>query len=471
MAAAQCFGWAGWLAVLAPLPLIAALSDSGFLRTWLRLGLFYVVLLSLTLHWIGRTGPGVLWLLPVICVYGTVFLAVPALSLWAAGRHPARLILLPPAWMLMEILERRTLFQLNWTVIGQPLADYPLLAQTASIAGPEALSFLTLAVAVAAYFALTGRSRRARIVACSAGAALAGLTVLFGALRMTAESQPARVRLAVVQPVNPQKLLWTPVNRKPLLDRMNKLIDQAASLGPRMIVLPETAVQGLVRYDKDLTAFVRNAVIRTGLPLLFGAIDYDRGKYSNVAILITPYNTVTTYRKIHLVPFIEYRPRGFPYSAPVGWLRYTPGTERMVFALRGGPSFAAVICLEDTLPDLAREFANNRARVLVALVNTESFLDTSQPLQHLRRARLTAIASGLPVVRAANSGISASIDCRGRVLGRIEEGVPRAAILLVGDPAVTLYVQMGDGPVVVLLVVVIAGVVLILRKPHWPPAS
>jgi apolipoprotein N-acyltransferase len=444
MAAAQCFGWAAWLAFVAPIPLVTALARANFRQAWLRLGVFYAIVSVFALYWIRHTGPGIILFLPIIVIYSILYLAIPAGSLALAGGSPMRLWVLPGAWALAEILARRTLFELNWTLLGQPLADSPLLAQTASIAGPETVSFLVLALAVAAHLLLRGRKRETRISAGIIAGLLVSLMFAWGAVRLLPDSPRATINVAVVQPVNSQKLVWTPTNRQPVLDRMNALIDQAVRLNPAMIVLPESAIQGLVRYDDGLTRFVRDAVVRTELPLLFGSADYEDGKFTNVAILITPHNTVTTHRKIHLLPFIEYTPKGFRYGGPKEWPRYAPGVVRTVFTIRDVPPFAVGICLEDSLPELGREYVKAGARALIALVNTENFRGTSQPLQHLRRARLSAIAAGLPVVRAANSGISASIDSRGRVLAQLPQNVPAAALLPVAKPQATLYSAIGD---------------------------
>jgi apolipoprotein N-acyltransferase len=157
------------------------------------------------------------------------------------------------------------------------------------------------------------------------------------------------------------------------------------------------------------------------------------------------------------VPFIEYTPAGFPYHPPKEWPRFTPGSDLTLFETRN-VLFGAPICLEDALPDQARSFANTGAEALVALINTENFLGTSQSLEHLRRARLTAIASGLPMVRAANSGISSSIDAQGRITARAEEGTPKAASLPVGVARPTFYRVFGDlGSAVLLLMALGAG--------------
>ena len=122
-----------------------------------------------------------------------------------------------------------------------------------------------------------------------------------------------------------------------------------------------------------------------------------------------------------------------------------------------GERFAVLICLEDTYPNLAREYAREGADFLIAMVNTENFRETNQSLTHLRRARLTAIASGLPMLRAANSGISCSLDSRGRLLGALEQNRESAAQLAVSStPAPTVYGTIGDAGVLAVLILLSA---------------
>jgi apolipoprotein N-acyltransferase len=255
-----------------------------------------------------------------------------------------------------------------------------------------------------------------------------------------------------VQPDIPEDILWTPQVREPFLDRITGLIDdnlinRAKADAPDMIVLPEGAINGLVRYDNRLTDFVRSTVIRTHTPLLFGSYDRQGDAFFNAAIYIDPYKTVTTYHKIRLAPFVEYEPRYFPYRRPSNWLRYTAGTERTVFSTVAGWRFATMICLEDSMPELARDFALGGAQLLVGLVSTERFEGTSEPLQHLRRARLTAIAVGLPMARSANSGISCLINPLGRVVKMLDEGRPAAAVVNARLASFeTVYRDTGDWP-------------------------
>jgi apolipoprotein N-acyltransferase len=202
----------------------------------------------------------------------------------------------------------------------------------------------------------------------------------------------------------------------------------------------------------------RVTVVRTRRPLLFGALDRteDAAHLFNVAVMITPYGTVTTYRKVRLVPVAEYIPlptavrRALALPSESG-REFTAGSRPTLFELRGGVTFATMICYEDIFPDLARDARWAGAQALIALVDTRMFSATSQSWQHLRRARLTAIAVGLPMLRSTNSGISAVIGATGHVVetltgdrGAILSGEGAQVLTVPIGGVDTMYVRVGD---------------------------
>jgi apolipoprotein N-acyltransferase len=455
MAAAQDYRWAAPLAWVGLVPLLLAMARCGFAAVWLRLVFFYSVYLALALFWLRFTGPEMAWLLPMAIGYSWIFMPIPAAAAILARTLPGRLLVLAPAWMAAEILARIAPFHINWNLLGLPLADCPAMAQVAALGGPEATTFLVVLVNAGLAWFMLARRGRWRGIAVAAGAA--GSALFFGCLQLWTSPQAETVlRAGLVQPMISQRRVWTPANRVPLLQKMDGLIDAVARRRPDLIVLPEWAVVGNLRYDAGLAQSATGAVRRSGVPVLLGAGDFEAGRFYNAATLITTDGRVSTYRKMRLIPFVEYSPRLLPYE-PRGWVRFSPGVDATVFHLLPDIDVAELICLEDTLPDLARQFANGGATVLLALVNTENFAGTPEALQHLRRAQLTAIATGLPMLRAANSGISCALDSRGRILQALPAG--RALADIVQLPVAgraTPYRWMGDWPVLGALIALIA---------------
>ncbi|HEY1338453.1 MAG TPA: apolipoprotein N-acyltransferase, partial [Bryobacteraceae bacterium] len=348
-------------------------------------------------------------------------------------------------------------------------ADYPIAAQVVSVAAPEALSFIVVAVNVSLVMAWRKAAPEGRWAAVGQGVVFGVLALGFGYARLADANDRPMEKIAVVQPMISQQIRWdNPANRPPLLAGMNRLIDRAAAERPSMIVLPEAALPALVRYEGDLAEFATNAVRRAGVPLLFGSVDRDDdGKVYNVAMKIGVNGDVASYRKQRLVPFVEHTPWPFHYTPPEGWAQFTPGTENTVMPLNTAVFFSVAMCLEDTYPDMGRAYAARGADLLIAMVNTENFKDTNQGLAHLRRARLTAIASGLPLVRAANSGISCSIDAHGRMLGSLPKNAEAVAALPVSVLSTgTFYDTVGDAGLFMALVLILAGEVWWLRLPE-----
>ncbi len=447
LALSECWSPLGWLCLVGLTPLLAALRRSGFMRTWFSLWICYSLYSVASMWWLRQTGSGVGWMLAILPLYIALPLVVPAAGLVLAPGGPLRLIAFPFLLVGFEYLTRLIFLRVNWAIVGLPLADYPVLSQVASLGGPEGLSFLAAAASVLLVLLATLRGKR-RIFAAACSLALTVAVLAFGLSRSagSASGQPT-LKLALVQPDIPQEIVWTPQNREPFLGRITDLINRTIADAPDVIVLPEGTVNGLVRYDPRLTDFVRSTVVRMRTALLFGSYDRQGNDFFNAAIYIDPYDTVATYRKIRLAPFVEYEPELFPFHRPSNWLRYTAGTEHTVFSTKGGQRFSTMICLEDSMPEEARDFARGGAQLLVGLVNTEQYRGTSQSLQHLRRARLTAIAVGLPMARCANSGVSCLINPLGRVEKMLDEGRPETTVvnahLLNLD---TMYRRTGDWP-------------------------
>jgi apolipoprotein N-acyltransferase len=242
-------------------------------------------------------------------------------------------------------------------------------------------------------------------------------------------------------------------------------IDRLPREEVELVALPETALPGFVRYDTPLADWARDVVIRTERPLLFGALDRsDSGAETyNASFMITPFGTVTVYRKLRLAPVAEslaflgrlegwlegWREIGFPT---------TPGAEVTLFRLRDGTAFATPICYEDAFAELARRFANAGAQLLVSLIDTERLGDSIAE-QHLRRARLTAIAVGLPIVRVTNSASSSVIDRRGRTTERIRADQLHGVLEAVLWSTATPYRRFGELLGLAIMVVLTVGMI------------
>ena len=190
-----------------------------------------------------------------------------------------------------------------------------------------------------------------------------------------------------------------------------------------------------------------------GVPILFGAPAFDRDgsriNYFNSAFLISPEKKILgRYDKIHLVPFGEYA----PLAGVLGFTRdiigaigdFTSGEGVHNLTLPWG-KFGVLICYEAIFPDLTRRFVERGAQFLVNITNDAWFGRTAAPYQHLSMATVRAVENRVPIARAANTGISALIDSRGRVVRSTDlftREVLSGKIKL--DKSRSFYTEFGD---------------------------
>ena len=366
-----------------------------------------------------------------LCLAFSVF---HALFGWGVGRlagtfGPAGLLGAPLLWAGLEYARTHTFFSFPWVLLGYSQHALLPFAQTASIAAVYGVSFLVCAVsALLAYAAVAPRPRPRR-------AALAGVALVLAAAwawgswqmgRPVAET--GRVTVGLVQGGVRQEDKWVPEYASANLGRHLQLTERAADAGARLVVWPESAVPFLFDEDPALAALLRGAVRRRGVYLFFGNDDRERlpeGRRIHVgAKLLDPSGELALrYHKIRLVPFGEYVPLqplftlGGRFAAKL--VRevsdFTPGTEAVTGPVDGHP-VGGFICYEAIFPSLVRRFASGGAELLVNVTNDAWYGTTSAPHQHLAMAAFRAIENRRYLVRAANTGITAVVDPRGRVL-------------------------------------------------------
>jgi apolipoprotein N-acyltransferase len=264
------------------------------------------------------------------------------------------------------------------------------------------------------------------------------------------------VTLRIVQPNAEQSLKWDPDRAQ---EFMMRLLAGTAAAGegapPDLFIWPETAVPYLLDGSEHL--LMQIDAVAGGRPVAFGIARREAGRFYNSLVVTAPGGGVARiYDKHHLVPFGEYVPfgealgrlgiRGMAASHGEG---FSPGPGPA--ALDFGPGIGralALICYEAIFPQHLR--LEPRPDWVLQVTNDAWFGEVSGPFQHLDQARLRAVEQGLPVIRAANTGISAVIDARGRVLSRLglgEQGFLDAP--LPGALPPTPYARTGDVPVLV----------------------
>ena len=398
--------------------------------------------------------------IPAVIGLAALLSVFPALACAIFARLGAKNLVAAVAfaacWTGAEWLRGHVLTGFPWNLAGYALTDHAALRQIAALVGSYGSSFLTVLVGVlpAVAFSMCGRARVLPL------AALAGLLCVvwsFGALRL-AIAEPGRtgVQVRIVQGNVAQQDKWDPAQRADIVARY---LDLSAQPGdPDLILWPETAYPGFLDEDLDAQSRFADTLPRDAL-LLTGVLDRDADGVQTVY-----YNTIqaysdgrgpaASYSKHHLVPFGEYVPfrRWLPFERIVESLgEIAPGPGPRTLALPGVPLVGAAICYEIIFPGHVTE-DNVRPAWIFNATNDAWFGMSMGPEQHLASARMRAVEEGLPVVRAANTGISAVIDATGAVLARLDTaqtGIIDAP--LPGASAATFYARFGDWTMLVLL--------------------
>jgi len=422
----------------------------------------------LALHWITepfrvdavRDG----WMAP----YALVLLAAGLALFWAAAaavsvRAPRRALGFALALAAAEYLRGVVLTGFPWVQPGHIWLDHAP-AQLARLAGAGGLTLFTVALAV---LLVAGRWR---------GAGAAGLLLAAGfgfghwQARQPVPPPPGPV-IRLVQPDADQSLKWQPEHAAEFFARHLDLTATPADRRPDLIVWPETAVPFLLNDPWD--GLERMADAAGGTPVVFGAQRSEglRG-YNSLAVLgrdaAGAPEIRAVYDKHHLVPFGEYIPGGdlladllsVPSFAPKQGYGYSAGPGPAVLDLGTLGQVLPLICYEAVFAYFPR--AVDRPDWMLQITNDAWFGDVSGPYQHLALARLRSIETGLPLVRVANTGVSAVIDARGQVTAAL--ALNRMAVLdaaLPGTLPPTPYARWGGLPV---LVAWMLGLALVFRR-------
>ena len=271
------------------------------------------------------------------------------------------------------------------------------------------------------------------------------------------------LKAVIVQGNIDQSIKWNPDFQEKTLAIYKKLSEKSVDFKPQIIIWPETAVPFFFQDRSYLSKEVFKAAKITNSNILFGSPAYlkDKGKklYYNRAYVISENRELGRYDKVHLVPFGEYVPLK----------KYIPFVHRLVPAAGDfSPGkkvkpinvpdlqIGILICYEAIFPDISRKFAIQGAELLVNITNDAWFGHTSAPYQHLSMAVFRCVENGLPMARAANTGISAFILDNGKIVDRsglFVREILRHEIKLKRNK--TFYSQFGDIFAIMLLIIMI----------------
>lgn len=407
-----------------------------------------------------------------------VFPAAASLVTWASGaRGAARVVALAVSWTAAEWLRGHLLTGFPWNLIGSAWAVSDAMLQVSALTGAYGLSLLTVAAAALPALLAEPPARRSaswrRLSPLAASLALLGLVWAGGLMRLAgAEPAPAPgVHLRIVQGNIPQTEKWRRELGEAHLARYLRLTRTEGYELASHVVWPETAVPFILASDPVHREAVGRAappggLVLTGSVRVSAAADGSREFWNSLQAIDGEGEIVGHYDKFHLVPFGEYVPfRNVLKVTKIteGRGDFARGPGPRTLELPGLPPVSPLICYEAIFPGEVAE-RTRRPQWLLNLTNDAWFGTTSGPYQHFASARLRAVEEGVPLVRAANTGISAVVDPYGRVTARL--GLNRTGVIDAPLPralaARPLYTRIGDG-LLFLLLGLGAGMVMVAR--------
>ena len=428
------------------------------------------------------------WMAPFAVLGLAAVMAVfPALAAVLGGvgqtRGVGRIFLFAAAWTVLEWVRSWIFTGLPWNLLGTVWVMSEAMMQVAAMIGVYGLGLLSvLAAAMPAVLADSGGNRGVRqggvFVAISAAVLAAvwvgGMIRLAGAGEETVEG----VRLRLVQPNIPQKIKWRRELRlRHLLLQMRMGNRPATDAGratepPTHVIWAETAVPFALAHDKERLGMVGSATPTGGLTITGAPRITPPGQpfqvWNSLHAVDHGGRVVATYDKFHLVPFGEYVPfrEWLKFSRLVpGGSDFSPGPGRRTLHLPGLPPVGPLICYEVVFPGRVVD-SGDRPEWLLNLTNDGWYGRSAGPYQHFAAARLRAVEEGLPLVRAANTGISAVVDPYGRLVAGLGLGSAGVVDSLLPRPVAggTLYGRFGNWTVFLLLLLTAAAGLALSRR-------
>jgi apolipoprotein N-acyltransferase len=429
------------------------------------------------------------WLLPFAVVALPAAMALYtalgvglARMMWTRG--PTRVVTLAIALTIAEWLRGHLFSGFPWNTFGYTLTAPLALAQSAAIFGLWGLTFIAVAVFASPATLTDDRidTKRPWLPLLTSVVLLCGLAV-YGTIRlaMTPTSFVDGVHLRLMQPNLAQDEKFNYSSKQQVMSRYVALSDRATgpqSTGIRDVthlIWPESAFPFFLTREADALAQIM-ALLPQGTVLITGAVrpaepvsdPKNQRAYNSIYVIDHDGSILSVYDKVHLVPFGEYLPFQKVLES-IGLIQLTKlpggflaGDRHRALPVPRAPSFLPLVCYEIIFPGDAVP-NGERPGWLLNLTNDGWFGISSGPYQHFRQARVRGIEEGLPLVRVANTGISAVVDPLGRIINSLPlgtEGILDSPLPQAIDP--TIYSRTGEG--LAALILVIAFVIVIRRR-------
>ncbi len=411
---------------------------------------------------------------------------------WRRSLFLLSVFVLPCAWVVLEWIRTEIpVWGFGWNLLAYSQSARFEIASFANLFGAYGVSALIILGNLSIFFVLQLVTTRKRteiftaLFSVTFFALILGLHLNYQTAHKPFQETQSFIRTAVIQGNIPQEGKWDPQNRSAILDTYEKLsrfvgYDKKLDL----IIWPEAAFPGYLNLDREHER-VFQLEEELGIPILLGSPHLEPSTggpeiaYNSAYLIDYRMSLQDRYDKVRLVSFGEYVPwRGFfgplgieRFAYSLGVSDFIAGKEVKVFSLKSKTEhrFSVLICFEDTFPYLARQAVDKGAQFLIVITNDAWFSKSAAAYQHLQASIFRAIENSVPVIRSANTGVSAFIDSQGEVLDRVKDkhghdtfiagGLVRSISL--GSPK-TFYRERGYRFPLYCLIFVLASLILTL---------
>jgi len=466
----------GFLSLICLIPLLSAASrlktaGRAFLAGWIAGWVWFFISYSWVSHSISRFSDvpfpldqGIIALLAAVhALYPGFFTALARPFLREKGLWG--LLFLPSIWVLLELARSWFPAPFPWLPLGAALWKTAPLRPLYPLMGVYGASFYVVLFNVFIWKILSVERRDRRVLGCVFAALV--ILPLVGTLA-SGTGSGEMIKVGVVQGNIAQDLKWADA----LAVRVHMdLTADAARQGAKIIVWPETALTLVLEDKSGIAASLRRFASEHDVHLIVGSLGREIRDEEiliyNRAYHLAPDGRMETYDKVVLVPFGEY----VPFKRVLSFVeRLVPGEREFAKGSWSGPMSTPVpcgvlICFEAAFPSLGRREVRDGSRILANITNDGWFGRTWGPHQHLALAAVRSGENGVPLLRAANTGISSVVDRKGRIVERIPldtRGVIVTDVETGGKP--TFYSRFGDWIVIVALTVITINLFCRIRQ-------
>lgn len=355
----------------------------------------------------------------------------PGAVLWLVRRCDGRRIPLlcsfPLLWVTGEAVRAYVLTGFPWGSLGYTQYRTLPLIQISDLTGVYGVSFL-IALANVVFYRIWVSLRYRKpypVRALLLLVALLAATMVYGVAALTRSESGEPRKVLLVQGNIAQDVKWDPAFQESTLKTYERLTREGCRNPGTLVVWPESALPFFLQREPAYAARVRALAVDLKSPLVVGSPAYEqeggRMRYLNSAYLFSEEGVLTGRSdKLHLVPFGEYVPLApllpFVNKLVTGIGDFSAGSNAVVLPSSTG-KLGVLVCFEGIFPEVASAYVRNGAQMLVNITNDAWFGRTSAPYQHLSMTVFRAVENRVPLVRAANTGISSVIDSKGHIRG------------------------------------------------------